>query len=95
MTHQLGLLGLNLSMGTISVFLVPILFLIPIIIALKGYCLWHAAKRGEVWWFIALLILNTLGILELVYIVFVLKKITFPVAVSSTPNTAHEKKNEQ
>lgn len=45
-----------------------------VVIALKGYSLWHAAKRGEKWWFIALLLLNTGGILELVYIIFFLKK---------------------
>ena len=38
-------------------------------IALKGYALWTAAKRGEKWWFIALLIINTMGILELVYLI--------------------------
>jgi len=43
-------------------------------IVLKGYALWHAAKRGQIWWFVALMIFNTLGILELIYIVFFLKK---------------------
>ena len=37
-------------------------------IALKGYALWTAAKRHEKWWFIALLIINTMGILELIYL---------------------------
>lgn len=44
------------------------------VVYLKGYCLWHAAKREDIWWFVALLIVNTLGILELVYIFAVLKK---------------------
>jgi hypothetical protein len=44
------------------------------IIALKGYALWHAAKRNEVPWFIALLVLNTVGILELIYLYFIVKK---------------------
>ena len=39
----------------------------------KGFALWYAAKRGEQWWFIALLLINTLGILEIVYIFFVAK----------------------
>ena len=43
-------------------------------IVLKGYALWHSAKRGQIWWFVALLIFNTLGILELIFIVFFLKK---------------------
>lgn len=40
----------------------------------KGLALWHAAKRGEKWWFIALLVINTLGILEIIYL-FVIAKI--------------------
>jgi len=39
----------------------------------KGFALWYAAKRGEKWWFIALLVINTLGILEIVYIFFIAK----------------------
>ena len=44
------------------------------LIILKGYALWSAARREEKWWFIAILILNTIGILEIVYIVFFVKK---------------------
>lgn len=40
----------------------------------KGYALWVAARRSDKWWFIALLILNTLAILEIVYIFFIAKK---------------------
>jgi hypothetical protein len=36
----------------------------------KGVALWRATKRNERNWFIALLILNTLAILEIVYIFF-------------------------
>lgn len=34
----------------------------------KGLALWHSARRGEHWWFVALLLINTLGILEIVYL---------------------------
>lgn len=34
----------------------------------KGVALWKAARRRELKWFIALLILNTLAILEIIYI---------------------------
>lgn len=44
------------------------------IIVLKGYALWTAAKRNEKWWFIIMLVINTLGILELIYLFFVAKK---------------------
>ena len=44
-----------------------------IAIALKGYALWIAAKRNEKWWFIALLVINTMGLLELVYLILFAK----------------------
>ena len=50
------------------------LALIVAVIVLKGYALWHAAKRDEKGWFVALLIVNTFGILELIYLHFVVKK---------------------
>ena len=34
----------------------------------KGVALWRAAKQGELLWFLAFLLLNTLGILEIIYI---------------------------
>lgn len=40
----------------------------------KGYALWLAAKRNDTKWFVAILILNTLAILEIIYIFFVVKR---------------------
>ena len=37
----------------------------------KGLALWRAAKRGETIWFIVFLIVNTAGILEIVYLFFI------------------------
>jgi len=37
----------------------------------KGTALWYAAKRNEKPWFIILLIVNTMGILEIIYLLFV------------------------
>jgi len=34
----------------------------------KGVALWKAAKNGSKWWFVILLIVNTVGILEILYI---------------------------
>jgi Family of unknown function (DUF5652) len=39
----------------------------------KGIALWKAAKETQLYWFIAILILNTVGILPILYI-FVFKK---------------------
>ena len=40
----------------------------------KGVALWKAAKRQEMIWFIAILVLNTVAILEIFYIFFVSRK---------------------
>lgn len=40
----------------------------------KGIALWKAAQNGSKPWFIALLIVNTTGILEIIYIFFFSKK---------------------
>jgi len=40
----------------------------------KGVALWKAARNEHKWWFIALLVLNTLAILEIIYIFFFSKK---------------------
>jgi methionyl-tRNA synthetase len=39
----------------------------------KGLALWHSAQRGEYWWFLALLLINTLGVLEIIYLFFFAK----------------------
>jgi len=39
----------------------------------KGLALWHAGRKGQPWWFVILLVLNTLGILEIIYLFAVLK----------------------
>ena len=40
----------------------------------KGIALWKAARLSDKKWFIALLVLNTLAILEIVYIFVISKK---------------------
>ncbi len=34
----------------------------------KGYALWLAARNSHKWWFVILLVVNTIGILEIFYI---------------------------
>jgi predicted membrane protein len=41
----------------------------------KGWALWIAARKGEMWWFLAILIVNTAGILEIIYLFFFKKMI--------------------
>ena len=42
-------------------------------LAWKGLALWRSAGLRQKYWFIALLIINTLGILEIIYLYFVAK----------------------
>ncbi|MFA5888896.1 MAG: DUF5652 family protein [Candidatus Paceibacterota bacterium] len=64
--------------------MLPFLKVAPWVVALlivwslawKGWALWKAARLSSKWWFIILLVVNTLGILEIIYIYFVAKKYT-------------------
>jgi len=40
----------------------------------KGLALWKAARRGENVWFVALLVINTFGIFEILYLYVFTKK---------------------
>ncbi len=40
----------------------------------KGLGLWKSAKNNQLYWFIAMFIINTAGILPIVYIVWLVKK---------------------
>lgn len=59
--------GLGVSPLVVGIIAIWVLFW-------KGCSLWIAVKSDQKWWFLALLIINTLGILELIYIFFVAKK---------------------
>ncbi len=51
----------------------PFIWLTPLIfidLVLKGFALWKAAKHTQSYWFIALLLVNSLGILPVVYMLF-------------------------
>lgn len=48
----------------------PILLLWTIV--WKGLGLWHAGQRGQAWWFVILLVVNTVGLLEIIYLFGVL-----------------------
>ena len=48
----------------------PILILAAVVwtIPWKGVALWKSARNGQLAWFIVMLILNTIAILEIIYI---------------------------
>lgn len=52
----------------------------------KGMALWKAAHREQKWWFVAFLVVNTLGILEILYI--------YVFSVERPSKVADEKKSE-
>ena len=56
-------------------------------LVIKAFALWHAARNGQRIWFVALLVLNTLGILELVYLL-AFRKDKQSHAVASTSQAA-------
>lgn len=39
----------------------------------KGLALWHSSQRKQPWWFVIMLIVNTMGILEIIYLFGVAK----------------------
>jgi len=49
----------------------PIIIIVALwSVILKGFALWHAARGSQKGWFIAVLVINTLGILELIYLIW-------------------------
>ncbi|MCX6778843.1 MAG: DUF5652 family protein [Candidatus Magasanikbacteria bacterium] len=52
----------------------------------KGWALWLAARKGQKIWFVALLVINTMGILEIVYI-FLFSGEKFGQKKMETPKT--------
>ena len=62
------------SIGFGSLFVLVILWSV----VWKGWALWKSARAGSKPWFIALLVVNTLGILEILYIFVFSKKSALP-----------------
>jgi hypothetical protein len=59
-----------MTIGLISYLLLPYV-LVPLLIwsmTWKGLALWAAGKRKEKAWFIVLFLINTVGILEIIYL---------------------------
>lgn len=53
----------------------------------KGLALWQAAKRSDKIWFVAMLVVNTVGILEIIYLAY----LYFQDKRSATANTPEVK----
>jgi hypothetical protein len=62
----MGDMGMGLGFPAM---LVPLVLIAAVwTFAWKGLALWHSARKQDIWWFIAFLFVNTLGILEIVYL---------------------------
>lgn len=58
-------------------FLGPLIILVMLwSVFWKGLALWHSARRGQPWWFVIMLVVNTAGILEIIYL-FGIAKLKF------------------
>ncbi len=89
---QMGRWGWNNDMmgwgapfnGMFGLIFAPIMILLVVwTLYWKFHALWHAAKNDEKWWFIGLMVINTLGILEILYLYYFAKN----------PLKKHDEKN--
>ena len=63
----------------------------------KGYGLWKAAKNSQKYWFVAMLLVNSLGILPIVYLKFFQpKSVVAPVPLTpKSPKSLKTKTNQK
>jgi len=61
------------------------------ILSWKGVALWKAARNQSIVWFIAILVLNTLGIVEIIYIFLLSKEKEPPIDINSDKSSAERK----
>lgn len=61
----------------------------------KGLALWRAAREESRWWFIVLLVVNTLGILEILYLFFFSKRARRTAQSSSEKDPAADPAKEE
>ena len=66
--------SINVLAGLVGV--PPVVVALAIIWTLvwKGLALWRSAELRQKYWFIAVLLINTLGILEIIYLLLVARK---------------------
>lgn len=59
------LLGLNPNMQRVVIAIIAIWNIVW-----KGLALWRSSKKNQKYWFIVLLVINTMGLLEIIYLAF-------------------------
>jgi hypothetical protein len=70
--HYFSIAGMNSAPtpGMKTAFLVIIAIAAIWSLIWKGFALWHSARNHQKVWYVALLIINSLGILEILYLLF-------------------------
>lgn len=71
---------------------VPFGFLLIWSLVWKALALWRAAKEDNKYWYIAMLVLNTAGILEIAYLFFFAKEKLTLSATTTKKKTKKKKK---
>lgn len=63
--------GLN-AFSYLPFLLIPTVLIIVILWELiwKGFALWRSAKNGQKSWFVAILLINSFGLLPIIYLAF-------------------------
>ena len=74
---------------------VLVIFFLSIFIVVKGVALWKAARNSSKPWFIVLLLVNSVGILDLIYIFLISKRSNDSVNVSQTQEQVTDQSNVQ
>lgn len=70
-------------------FLGPLIILVMLwSVFWKGLALWHSGRRGQPWWFVIMLVVNTAGILEIIYL-FGIAKLKFNELFSYKEHHTH------
>jgi hypothetical protein len=74
----------DLIMHNIAMYMSIIIAVLVISLILKGFSLWYSARNNQKNWFIALLLINTFGILEAIYLLFFRKEkaVVAPIATN-------------
>jgi hypothetical protein len=75
----------NLGVGIYEIIVIVVVLTVTTwSLAWKGVALWRAARAGQRGWFVALLVINTLGVLEILYL-YVLRPRAEPTPGGAAP----------
>lgn len=68
--YMLGVIEMNNVMQILNPSSPIFYLLIAWSVVWKGIALWHSARNKQLVWYIAIFIINTVGILEIIYLIF-------------------------